>query len=75
VLFVGSIAALAAFLFFPDLFSETFLTFVLPAIGTVLGIPLDAGFDWIAFAMVSISLLRYFPSEIVSEHYRNIFNR
>ena len=75
VLFVGSIAALAVFLFFPDFFSETFLSVVLPIVGTVLGIPIDAGFDWIAFAMVSVSLLRYFPSEIVSEHYSNIFNR
>jgi len=74
-LFVGSIAALAVFLFFPDLFGETILSVLLPVVGTVLGVPLDAGFDWLAFAMVSVSLLRYFPAEIVSEHYSNIFNR
>lgn len=74
-LFVGSIAALAVFLFFPDLISETFLSAVLPVVGTVLGVPIDAGFDWIAFALVIVSLLRYFPGEIVSEHYMSIFDK
>ncbi|GAC1366812.1 MAG: hypothetical protein NVS2B12_10710 [Ktedonobacteraceae bacterium] len=75
VLFVGSIAALAVFLFFPDLISEAFLSTVLPVVGTILGVPLDAGFDWIAFAFVVVSLLRYFPAEIVAEHYTSIFNK
>ncbi|MBA2682574.1 MAG: hypothetical protein H0U76_29790 [Ktedonobacteraceae bacterium] len=75
LLFVGSIAALAVFLFFPDLISEAFLSTVLPVVGTVLGVPLDAGFDWAAFALVVVSLLRYFPADIVSEHYRSIFDR
>jgi hypothetical protein len=74
-LFVGSIAALVIFLFFPDLLSEAFLSAVLPVVGTVLGVPLDAGFDWIAFALVVVSLLRYFPSDIVSEHYMRIFDK
>lgn len=74
VLFVGSIAALGAFLFFPDLFSEAILSAILPVVGTVLGVPLDAGVDWIAFAMVVVSLLKYFPAEIVSEHYSSLFN-
>ena len=75
LLFVGSIGALAVFLFFPDLMSEAFLSTVLPIVGTVLGVPLDAGFDWAAFALVLVSLLRYFPGDIVSEHYRSIFDR
>ncbi len=75
VLFLGSIAALVAVLFFPDLVSEAFLSTVLPIVGTVLGVPLDAGFDWIAFALVIVSLLRYFPSDIVSEHYMSIFDK
>ncbi len=75
MLFVGSIGALAVFLFFPDLISEAFLSTVLPIVGTVLGVPLDAGFDWVAFALVIVSLLRYFPSDIVSEHYMSIFNK
>ncbi len=74
-LFVGSIAALAVFLFFPDLLSEAFLSTVLPVVGTVLGVPIDAGFDWMAFALVVVSLLRYFPSDLVSEHYTRIFNK
>lgn len=75
VLFIGTIVALVAILLFPDAINETILSAALPLVGTVLGIPLDAGFDWIALSLVSISLLRYFPAEIVSEHYRNIFDK
>lgn len=74
-LFLGSVGALVVVLFFPDLFSETLLSVVLPVLGTVLGVPLDAGVDWIAFSLLVVSLLRFFPAEIVSEHYRNIFER
>lgn len=72
-LFFGSIAALLVVLFFPDAINEVFLSTALPIVGTVLGIPLDAGFDWIAFALVVVSLLRFFPAELVSEHYEDIF--
>ncbi len=74
-LFLGSIAALLVVLLFPDAINETILSTVLPIVGTILGIPLDAGFDWVAFALVGVTLLRYFPAEIVDEHYSNIFNQ
>src|SRR5438477_12319937 len=73
VLFVGSIGGLLLLLFFPDLFSEAFLSTVFPLIGTVAGVPIDAGFDWMAFAMVALNLFKFFPTELVSEHYQNIF--
>src|SRR2546428_6488479 len=66
VLFLGSIGALLAILIFPDVFNEVVLTTVLPVVGTVLGVPLDAGFDWVAFSLVVVSLLRFFPAEIIS---------
>ncbi|GCE04954.1 hypothetical protein [Dictyobacter aurantiacus] len=75
VLFVGSIAAIVVILLFPDAINETILSTVLPLVGTVLGVPLDAGFDWIAFTLVAVNLLRYFPSDIVAEHYSRIFNK
>ena len=74
-LFVGSIAAFLVVLLFPDLINETLMSTFLPLIGTVLGVPVDAGFDWIAFALVGTSLLRFFPKEILSEHYRRIFEK
>jgi hypothetical protein len=67
------LALLVAILAFPDTLDELGLSIVLPLIGTILGIPLDAGFDWLAFALVSVSLLRLFPSEIVNEHFTRIF--
>ena len=73
VLFLGSVGALLAILIFPDAFNEAVLSMVMPVVGTVLGVPLDAGFDWVAFALVVVNLLHFFPAEIISEHYRNIF--
>src|SRR5262249_43563021 len=74
-IFFGSILFLLVLLFFPDLFGEVVLSFVLPLVGTVLGIPIDAGFDWVVFAIAVVSLLRVFPAEMVSEHYKRIFHK
>jgi hypothetical protein len=73
-LFFGSVAAFLFVLLFPDALNEVVLSTVLPLAGTVLGIPLDAGFDWVAFALVVVTLLRFFPAEILAEHYRQIFS-
>lgn len=75
VFFFAIILALLAILLFPDALDEIGLSIALPLVGTVLGIPLDAGFDWIAFALASVSLLRIFPAEIVSEHYQHLFEK
>ncbi len=74
ITFLVVIIIMLTILFFPDFFDEVFLSVVLPFIGTVLGVPLDAGFDWIAFALLSVNLLHIFPAEIVGEHYRRIFH-
>ncbi|GCE26603.1 hypothetical protein KDA_20870 [Dictyobacter alpinus] len=74
-LFVASIAGIIAILLFPDAINETILSTVLPLVGTVIGVPLDAGFDWIALSLVAVNLLRYFPAEVVSEHYGHIFDK
>ncbi len=71
--FLGSIGFLLVLLFFPDLLNEAFLSTVLPVIGTVIGVPVDAGVDWTAFALLIVNFLRFFPSDIVSEHYQQIF--
>ncbi len=71
--FLGSIAFLLILLFFPDLLNEAFLSTVLPILGTVLGVPIDAGFDWMAFALLMVNFLHFFPEDIVSEHYQQIF--
>ena len=71
--FFGAIGGLLFLLLFPDLLNETIASTVLPLAGTVLGIPLDAGFDWLAFAIAVVTLFRFFPPELVYEHYRRIF--
>lgn len=74
IAFLVVIIAMLVVLLFPDFFDEVFLSVVLPFLGTLLGIPIDAGFDWMAFALLSVNLLRIFPAEILSEHYRQIFH-
>ncbi|GAC1431519.1 MAG: hypothetical protein PVS3B3_26590 [Ktedonobacteraceae bacterium] len=71
--FLGSIVFLLVLLFFPDLLNEAFLSAVLPVIGTVIGIPIDAGVDWTAFALLMVNFMRFFPDTVVSEHYQRIF--
>ena len=74
-LFFGSTGGLLVILLFPDAINEVVMSTILPLAGTVLGIPLDAGFDWVAFSMVVVTLLRFFPAELVAEHYQRLFNR
>jgi hypothetical protein len=71
--FFSAIGGLLFLLLFPDLLNETIMSTVLPLAGSVLGVPLDAGFDWLAFAIAIVTLFRFFPPELVAEHYRRIF--
>jgi hypothetical protein len=71
--FFTAIGGLLFLLLFPDLLNETIMSTVLPLAGSVLGIPLDASFDWLAFAIAILTLFRFFPPELVTEHYRRIF--
>ncbi len=75
LLFLGSIGVLLAILIFPDTLNEVVLSTVLPLVGTVLGVPIDAGMDWIAFALLVVNFLHFFPEDLVSEHYQQIFGR
>ena len=74
-LFFASIGGLLIILFFPDALGEFVMSTALPLAGTVLGIPLDAGFDWVAFALAIVTLLRFFPADLVAEHYRHVFHQ
>src|ERR1700692_1998461 len=62
--FILPIVLLLLVLIFPDVLSEAVLSTVLPILGTILGIPIDAGIDWVAFALVVMALMRVFPSEL-----------
>ncbi len=73
--FLGSIVFLLVILLFPDLLSEGILSAVLPVLGTVLGVPVDAGMDWMAFALLLVNFMRFFPDDVVSEHYVRIFGQ
>ena len=74
LLFVGTLIAFLVILLFPDAFGEVVMSTILPLAGTVLGVPLDASFDWVAFALAAVGMIRIFPPELVSEHYKHIFS-
>lgn len=72
--FGGTVALLLALLLIPD--AEVILAgTILPVIGNILGVPLDAGLDWGVFALFATNMLRFFPQEFVSEHYEDIFHK
>jgi hypothetical protein len=69
VVFVTLIMAMLAVMLFPGVIEESVLSAVLPVLGSILGIPLDLTLNWTSFALLSVTLLRVFPSQIVNEHY------
>ena len=75
ILFFGSILFVLVLLLFPDVLGDALLGVIMPVVGIVLGVPIDAGFVWVVLAMVLVSLLRVFPAGLVSEHYRRIFKK
>lgn len=46
---------------------------IVPFIGPVVGLPVDASLDWVAFSVIAFNLLKLFPTEIVGEHYDRLF--
>ncbi|WP_376796530.1 hypothetical protein [Thermogemmatispora sp.] len=75
LLFIGSCGVLMVFLLFPDILGEAISSTLLPVLGTVLGVPLDAGFDWLTLVLILGALLRLFPAEVLEEGYRQVFRR
>lgn len=74
--YVGSIGMLLAALFFPEMVGDLLAFFGLPGLGAfadILGVPAEAGFDWIAFAVAAYNLLHLFPTDVVGEHYDRLF--
>ncbi len=73
IAYLGSVGALLAILLFPEALADvaTAITIVFP----FLEIPAEATFDWVAFAVATFSLLKFFPKEIVGEHYDRLFRR
>lgn len=74
--FLTCITALLAAIILPELGVDAGFFLALPGVGAgldVLGIPVDATFDWTVFAVAAFNLLKLFPTEIVGEHYDHLF--
>jgi hypothetical protein len=51
----------------------TILSPLLPS--EIIEIPLDGTIDWVTFAVATFSLLKFFPQDVVGEHYDRLFRR
>ena len=75
-LYAGSIGMLLLAVLFPEIVGDLIAFFGLPGLGGIadmLGIPAEAGLDWVAFSIAAYNLLRLFPTDIVGEHYDRLF--
>lgn len=73
--FSAALVTLLAAMIFPELMADGILATVLPFVSTIIGIPLEAGVDWLTFVMLLPVLLRIFPTSIMQEHYLRIFQQ
>lgn len=71
--FVGAIGALLMALFFPEAAADILAFAPTLGIGDALGVPVEAGIDWVAFSVAAFNLLKLFPAEVVGEHYDRLF--
>ena len=67
------VGIMIAWIIFP--LGEGILGIILPFVGFLLGIPADLLTDWTLFAIITIQLLKIFPTDIVAEQYENIFKK
>ncbi len=75
--FVSCIGALGLFLLVPEVASDVTVGLV-PVFGPLfdlVGIPTEGGLDWVTVVIVATGLLKFFPPQIVREHYVRIFGQ
>ncbi len=75
VVFSAALVTLLSAMIFPELVADSILATILPFISTIIGIPLEAGVDWLTFVMLLPVLLRIFPAPVMQEHYLRIFQK
>lgn len=73
--FVGGIAALLAAVLFPEMAADVLAAVPTAGIFDALGIPTEAGIDWVVFSVAAFNLLKLFPAEVVGEHYDRLFGK
>jgi len=75
-MFLSSLGILLLALVFPELFADVSALLV-PFFGPVfdaIGIPTEGALDWLAIGVAAYNLFKLFPSEVVGEHYDQIFH-
>lgn len=71
-LFLCAVATLLVALLVPDA-GSALASLIVPVIGPLVDLPIDAGLDWSVAIALAPWLLRFLPAEIVSEHQAAIF--
>lgn len=75
-MFISSLSILLLALVFPESFADVSALLV-PFFGPVfdaIGIPTEGALDWLAIGVAAYNLFKLFPSEVVGEHYDQIFH-
>lgn len=72
VLFLWAVALLFVALLVPDA-GSALASLLLPVVGPLIDLPVDAGLDWSVAIVLAPWLLRLLPADIVREHQAAIF--
>jgi hypothetical protein len=75
LVFVVPLVVLVAALLAPESLLGAAAGVLLPLLGVVLSVPIDAALDWVVAGLIGYGLLRVFPAEILREHHQRIFHR
>lgn len=76
-MFISSLGFLLLALIFPEVSADVLALFA-PILGPVfdaIGIPTEGAIDWLAIGIAAYNLFKLFPSEVVGEHYDQIFHK
>jgi hypothetical protein len=73
--FLGGMGLLLVLLLVPEVVADG-VTLVSPLFALIgVELPAEGTLDWLAFTLASFSLLKLFPTEILGEHYEQLFRR
>lgn len=74
LLYVGPIVVLVVALLLPESVVAAGVALLLPLVGPLVNLPVDAALDWFAVGLAAYALLGVLPRRIVREHHARLFH-
>lgn len=74
VLYAAPIMALLVGLLLPESIVALGVAALLPFVGPLVNLPVDAALDWFALGLVAYALLGILPKHVVREHHSQLFH-